>query len=178
MVLVAFGTRYGSTEKVALEIASFLRRMEHQVEILDLRLPHDIELDHYDLIVIGSGIVYGSWSEGALRFLEKNSKALIEKKLAMFVCCGDLMLDPSRADEYRQRYLRNVADRYGLRPIDMGLFGGVLDFSKYSFLVKGILKVDDHGGSDPEQSNNPSAVYDLRDWAAILRWASELDGVM
>ncbi|MBI0583136.1 MAG: flavodoxin domain-containing protein [Methanomassiliicoccus sp.] len=179
MTLIAFGTEFGSTEKVALEIASVLRKNGHRAEVMDLREHRDIDLERYGLVVIGSGIVCGSWSKEALRFLEMNSMVLREKRLAMFACCGDLMLDPSRKDEYRRRYLQDVADRYGLRPVRVGLFGGVLDFSKHSYLVKGILD----GGRDSSRGLerrgiDPKAPYDLRDWNAIRKWASDLEGVL
>ncbi|TFG56938.1 MAG: nitric oxide synthase [Methanomassiliicoccus sp.] len=177
--LVAFGTKYGSTEKVALEITSVLQQKGHQADMLDLRDRKHIELEHYDLVVIGSGIEYGSWSKEALCFLDRNSRTLNKKKLAMFACCGDLMFDPIRVDEYRQKYLQDVADKYGLHPIDIGLFGGVLDFSKYGFLVKDILSVRNTGKQGiGEKDIDPNKLYDLRDWSAIRKWASDLGGVL
>lgn len=177
-ILVAFGTKYGSTEKVATEIASLLQGSGHDAEVIDLRDHIDIELEKYDMVVIGSGIVYGSWSKEALRFLKRRSKKLNKIKLAMFACCGDLMLDPSRVEEYRQKYLQDVADRYGLHPIDIGLFGGVLDFSKYGLQVNDILKVPNVGGMDLERKDiDPTVLYDLRDWSAIRRWVIDLEGV-
>ncbi len=176
-VLVAFGTKYGSTEKVAMEIASLVRQAGHQADIIDLRCENDVALDHYDLVVLGSGIAYGSWSKGAQRFLEKNSPALVRKKVALFACCGDLMFDPSKEDEYRQKYLMAVADKYGLRPVDMALFGGVLDFSKYGFLVKGILNAKNAGKKYLEQKGiDPNVPYDFRDWDMIRNWGVQLSG--
>ncbi|MFA5311889.1 MAG: flavodoxin domain-containing protein [Methanomassiliicoccales archaeon] len=177
-VLVAFGTKYGSTEKVATEIASLLQRLGHDAEVVDLRDRIYVELEDYDMVVIGSGIVYGSWSKESLRFLNRNSKKLNKSKLAMFACCGDLMLDPSRVEEYRQKYLQDVADRYGLHPIDIGLFGGVLDFSKYGLQMNDILKVPNSSRRDLEGKDiDPTVLYDLRDWSAIRRWVIDLEGV-
>lgn len=176
-VLVAFGTKYGSTEKVAMEIASLMRQAGHLSEVVDLRCNNDIAIDHYDLLVIGSGIAYGSWSKGAQRFLEKNAPAMERKKVFLFACCGDLMFDPTKVDEYRQKYLTAVAERYGLRPMDTVLFGGVLDFSKYGFLVKGILSAKSAGKKYLEQKGiDPNVPYDFRDWKAIRNWGIQLSG--
>jgi menaquinone-dependent protoporphyrinogen oxidase len=178
VTLIAYGTKYGSTEEVAKEIASNLHREEYPVKVVDLDGQRDIDLEQFDLVVVGSCIIYGSWTKGAVRFLERYHRTLGKKKLAMFACCGDLLLDPDREDEYSQKYLVDMADRYGLHPMMIGLFGGVLDFGRYSFLVKGILDGGKVGRTDlKEKGIDPSVLYDLRDWSIIREWASELRGV-
>jgi menaquinone-dependent protoporphyrinogen oxidase len=169
--LVAYGTRWGSTEAVAKELTSLLRKMGRTTDMLNLDRNEKTDLEAYDMVVIGSGIAYGSWSKGALKFLERNSPALSEKRLAMFACCGDLLFDPSRADEYERRYLRDVARRYELEPFSMGLFGGAIDFERYSFLVKGILSMWNAGKKDMrERGIDPEKPYDFRDWEKIRSW--------
>ncbi len=173
--LVAFGTRWGSTEHVAKELASVLERKGRQVDVLDLGKAGAVGLEAYDLVVIGSGIAYGSWSKGALRFLERNAEELSEKRLAMFACCGDLLFDPAKADEHERRYLRDVALKFGLDPFSVGLFGGVIDFDRYSFLVKGILSMRNAGRKDMrERGIDPEKPYDFRDWEMIRSWGEGL----
>jgi menaquinone-dependent protoporphyrinogen IX oxidase len=57
----------------------------------------------------------------------------------------------------------------GLTPLNTALFGGELDFNKYGFLIKAVLKDDrrhiESGGVDL------SKPYDYRDWDAIRAWA-------
>ena len=43
--LVAFGTKYGSTEKVAEEIAAVLRAEGNAVTVLDLRTSKPVEIE-------------------------------------------------------------------------------------------------------------------------------------
>jgi len=127
------------------------------------------------MVVIGSGIAYGSWSKGAVRFLERNAKTLSDKRLAMFACCGDLLFDPSKTEEYENRYLREVAKKFELEPFSLGLFGGVIDFERYSFLVKGILSMRNAGKKDmKERGIDPDRPYDFRDWDMIRAWGESL----
>jgi len=173
--LVAYGTKWGSTAEVAKELASLLESKGCPADLLDLGKKPAADLDAYDLVVVGSGIAYGSWSKGALRFLEGNAGTLAKKKLAMFACCGDLLFDPSKSDEYESRYLREVAEKHGLSPFSLGLFGGVIDFDRYSFLVKGILSMRNAGKKDMmERGIDPEKPYDFRDWEKIRVWGGSL----
>jgi menaquinone-dependent protoporphyrinogen oxidase len=174
-VLIAYGTRWGSTGEVAREIAAILQRGGHAADLSDLRKRESMDLDPYDLVVVGSGIAYGSWSKGAERFLEDNAEGLARKRLAMFACCGDLLFDPARIDEHEMRYLRGVAARHRLEPFSLGLFGGVLDFDRYSFLVKGILNMRNAGRKDMNHRGiDTSKPYDFRDWERIRAWGNGL----
>lgn len=173
--LVAYGTRWGSTADVAKELAFQLERKGCSAHILDLGKNGAADLDGYDLVVIGSGIAYGSWSKGALKFLESHATSLTNKRLAMFACCGDLLFDPTKADEYEQKYLRDVAQRYELSPFSLGLFGGVIDFDRYSFLVKGILSMRNAGKKDMQEKGiDTDKPYDFRDWEKIRAWGDGL----
>ena len=173
--LVAYGTRWGSTEAVAKELTSLLRKRGQPTDMLDLGKNETADLEAYDMVIIGSGIAYGSWSKGALRFLEKNARTLSEKRLAMFACCGDLLFDPSKAEEHERKYLQDVARRYELEPFSLGLFGGVIDFERYSFLVKGILNMRNAGKKGmKEMGIDPEKPYDFRDWEKIRAWGNGL----
>lgn len=173
--LVAYGTRWGSTEAVAKELTSILRKRGRPTDMLDLGKNDAVDLEAYDMVVVGSGIAYGSWSKGAIKFLERNAEALSEKRLAMFACCGDLLFDPSKAEEYESRYLREVAGRHKLEPFTLGLFGGVIDFDRYSFLVKGILNMRNAGKKGmKERGIDLDKPYDFRDWERIRAWGGSL----
>jgi len=174
-VLVAYGTKWGSTEAVAKELTSIFESKGHSADLLDLRNDRPWDLEPYGLVVVGSGIAYGSWSKGAVKFLERNTRTLSEKPLAMFACCGDLLFDPSKAEEYENRYLCGVARKHDLEPFSLGLFGGVIDFDRYSFLVKGILSMRNAGKKDMQEKGiDTDKPYDFRDWEMIRAWSDSL----
>jgi menaquinone-dependent protoporphyrinogen oxidase len=173
--LVAFGTRYGSTERVAAEIASVLRAEGASAIVLDLRSGKNEDIDDYDLVIIGSGICMGSWSKGAHRFLEANGARLAQKPVALFACSGDLKFGRNSIEECRKMYLDDVAHRFGiLNPAATALFGGVIDFDKYGFLVKAVLKKVAGRRNIEENDIDLSRPYDFRDWDEIRSWASSL----
>jgi menaquinone-dependent protoporphyrinogen oxidase len=170
--LVAFGTRYGSTEKVANEIAAVLSSRGVNAEVLDLRSWKKVTVSSYQLIVIGSGIMAGSWSKGAQSFLEENRGILKGKRVALFACCGDVEFKKDQAPVWRNKYVIEVGARHGIEPISTALFGGVLDFEQYGFLVKAILKGTKK--TIEERGFDTSKPYDFRNWEEIREWAASL----
>ncbi len=172
--LVAFGTKYGSTEKVAETIADVLRSSGHTVDVADLRRKSVLELDDYDMVVVGSSIIVGGWSKGSKRFLEENCEALRRKRVSMFVCCSQSYLRPEERDDQMRNFLTNVAQTHGLKPESLGLFGGEMDFDKYGFMVKAVLKKVGVNRELEGAGVDTSQRFDFRDWDAIREWASEL----
>jgi len=168
--LVAFGTRFGTTAKVAMEVAEVLSGEGAEVVVLDLRQRTRTDLDQFELIVLGSSIIAGSWSKESLEFLEKHKDVLSRKKVALFVSCGDVLLRPDAMDEHRKRYLADVATRFGITsPWTMGLFGGEIDFGRYGFLLPPIV-----GRRQGEGTLERIGPFDFRDWEAIRSWAISL----
>jgi menaquinone-dependent protoporphyrinogen oxidase len=170
--LVAFGTRYGSTERVAKEIAAVLSSKGIAAEVLDLRSRKKETVSSYELVVVGSGIKVGSWSKEAQRFLDENRDDLKGKRVALFACCGDVEFKKEQAAEWKRKYVTEVGTKYGIEPTSTALFGGVLDFEQYGFLVKAILKSAKK--TIEERGADPSKPYDFRNWEEIREWAASL----
>ena len=176
--LVAYGTRYGSTSDVAKEIARVLEEADVRTDVWNLKKDPRNDLEQYDLVVIGSGIAFGSWSKAAQSFLERNAETLSKMRVAMFASCGDILFEPGKVEEHRKRYVSDVASKYQIMPMSEALFGGVLDFDKYSFLIKGILSAKNAGKKDMESRGiDISKPYDFRNWQEIRDWAGSLTGV-
>ena len=173
--LVAFGTKYGTTSKVAEEIAVTLRGKGIETTVLDLRDARCIAVEGYDLIVVGSSIIMNKWSKGALGFLERNRDVLSTKKVAMFACSGNMYTCPEKIEQYRKEYLDDVAARFGIAgSIPKGLFGGEIDFGKFGFLTRAIVN---SVMRDKLKGVDLTKPFDFRDWGAIRAWANSLEAI-
>lgn len=171
--LVAFGTKYGTTAKVAEEIANVLRSRRIETGVLDLRNGRRNTVDGYDLIVVGSSIIMDKWSKGALAFLEANRRVLSTKKVAMFVCSANMYTNPEKTEQYRKMYLDDVANRFGIiESVPKGLFGGEIDFGRFGFLTRAMVN---SMMRDRLQGVDLSKPFDFRDWDAIRSWADSLE---
>jgi len=176
--LIAYGTRYGATAGTSEEIGRILREKRFDVKIVNVREEKIKDVSEYDLIVVASGIRMGKWVSEAEDFLKKFQKELKQKKLALFVSTMKTVAErEGKTDEVaksRKVSLENKVAEYGLKPIALGFFGGVMDYNKMGFLMRrtmGWLKPQLE--KDGFKETKPG-VYDLRDWDEIRNWATEL----
>lgn len=175
--LVAYGSKYGSTKEVAERIGKNLAQSGLNVDLRDIRLDDGVKMSDYDLAVVGSGIYAGKWMKPAKRFLAEVAAEKGRCKVALFACCMDAA-DPKLVEDARKRYLADVVAETKVEPVATGLFAGVVDFTKYGFVVKGIMKsivskrVEEKDGR--EAAANMPMVTDNRDWDSIDAWSKEL----
>ena len=166
--LVVFGTRYGSTAKIAEEIGAVLSDEGFKVRVVNAAKDTISDISEFDVVIVGSGIKMGKWTKETLNFLKKFEADLSQKKVALFVSCG-YSREPDKVDEARENFLIKVADRYpSIKPVSLGLFGGVFSFDKYGFaerlVFRGIKKELEKQGIETKKP------YDFRDWETIREW--------
>ncbi|RJS48151.1 MAG: nitric oxide synthase [Methanobacterium sp.] len=172
-VLIVYGSRYGSAEKISQEIGNVLRNEGVEVDVLNSRENKKFDTSPYDLVVLGSGIKVGSWTKSALKFMENHQNDLKDKKVALFVSCT-ANRDEKLLKDAQEKYLDEVAEKYLINPpVATGLFGGVIDpDGKFGIMDKMILKMVK---KDLESKGiDTTKPYDTRDWDQIHKWALEL----
>jgi menaquinone-dependent protoporphyrinogen oxidase len=177
-VLIAYGTRYGATAGTSEEIGKILREKGFDVKIVNVREEKVKDISEYDLIVVGSGMRMGKWVGEAEDFLKKFLKEFERKKLALFVSTMKTVAEregkTEEVAESRRVSLEDKVAAYGLKPVALGFFGGVMDFNKMGFLMRKTMGwIKPQLEKDGFKETEPG-VYDLRDWDEIRSWAKEL----
>ena len=164
LILVAYATRYGSTQEVAEAIAAALR--EHGLEV-DLHPMRKVRtLEGYRAIVLGAPIYIGSLHKDAQRFLSQHHEALSERPVAVFA------LGPTHDDENERQGSRAQLDKElakfpRLTPIALEMFGGKFDPAKLRFPDNLIARL-------PASPLHNEPASDVRDWTVIRAWANNL----
>jgi menaquinone-dependent protoporphyrinogen oxidase len=82
---IIYASKHGTTEKVAEIIKSKLPNDE--VELFNLAEKPNVEFRKFDRILIGSSVYAGAIQPKARKFVEQNMIDLLQKKVAIFVCC-------------------------------------------------------------------------------------------
>ena len=151
-ILVAFATKAGSTEQVAAAIAGALRKSGN---IVDLRRARDVRepVSRWGCIVLGAPIYSGRWHHDAHRFLKRHRDELDRVPVAVFGM-GPRSPDEEAWQRSRSQLDRALAKRGWLTPVAEVVFGG----------------------ADPPQRRQTTR-RDLRDWAAIEKWAQEISAI-
>lgn len=158
-VLVAYATRYGSTQEVAEAVAATLRERGLAVDIQPMR---DVRtLDQYRAVVLGAPLYMFHWHKDALHFLERYRAALTQRPVAIFAL-GPFQAEEKDFQEVRGQLDKELAKFPWLTPAAIAIFGGKFDPTKLTF-PHNLL---------PALKNMPAS--DVRDWTAIRAWANDM----
>ncbi len=158
-ILVAYATRYGSTQEVAEKIAATLRESGLTVDVQPVKQVRT--LDGYRAVVVGAPLYMFDWLKEARDFLSRQRAVLEEMPVAVFA------LGPTEDKEKDWTETRAQLDKVlskfpWLTPVAVELFGGKFDPAKLTFpynLVPGLKRMP---------------VNDIRDWDTICAWANGL----
>ena len=156
-ILVAYATRYGSTQEVAEQIAATLCECGLQV---DLRPAREVRtLDEYDAVVLGAALYIYRWHRDARRFLSRHRKALLDRRVAVFAL-GPTQDEEEQFQDARSQLDKALASFPWFSPTTVEVFGGKFDPAKLPF------PINRFAGGEPAS--------DIRDWDAIRAWARDL----
>ena len=177
--LIVYGTRYGATGETSEEIAGTLREEGFDVKVVNLKEEEIKDISEYEFIIVGSGMQMDKWTGEAEDFLKKFRKDLAQKKVAIFVSSALVPLNKiqgktAEVDRAREKYLEEKAANYSLKPIEMTIFGGVMDFNKMGFLTRKTMSGMKPSFEAAGYKETKPGVYDTRDWNEIKEWAKKL----
>ena len=155
-ILVAYGSRAGSTSEVAEEIGKRLSEAGASVDILNVKSVTD--MNGYQAVVLGSAIRMGQWVPEMVAFIENNQAVLKSMPAAFFTMCL-YNLDPSKVEEVKTYMDKPKAL---VAPKAEATFAGVMEYSKLKVIERILSKA------------MKSTEGDFRDWDAIRGWANDL----
>jgi menaquinone-dependent protoporphyrinogen oxidase len=178
-ILIAYGSRYGSTEEIARAMAEILENAGLETQLLDLRRTKQKDwppLSSFDGVLVGSGIKIGRWTKEATAFLKTHADELKGLKaqglvVGVFVSSG-MASTPGQQEEARRKYLEEVLTNVGITDtVDTyDAFGGVYDLSpsaSMGFLDKRMLGMAAKQMAKDGTPLTEGARNDLRDWDQI-----------
>jgi menaquinone-dependent protoporphyrinogen oxidase len=156
-VLVAYATRYGSTQEVAEQVATTLREGGHTV---DLQRARDVRtLEGYGAVVLGAALYMYRWHRDARRFLSRHRQALVDRPVAVFAL-GPVEDKEEQFQDARRQLDKALAKFPWFTPVTVAVFGGKFDPAKLPF------PINRFAGSEPAS--------DIRDWESIRAWTKGL----
>ncbi len=177
--LIVYGTRYGATGTTSNEIADELRQEGFDVTVVNLKEEKVKEISGYELVIVGSGMQIGKWTSEADDFLKKFKAELATKKVALFVSSAFVPVykiqgKTAEIEDAKQKYLVEKAESYSLKPIEMAVFGGILDYNKMGFITRRALGGMKSSFENAGYKEAKPGVYDTRDPGEVKEWARKL----
>jgi len=153
-ILLAYATRYGSTQEIAEAITTTLREDGIQIDIQSMQEVKN--LDNYRAVVLGAAIYNARWHPEAHKFLSKYQETLKQLPVAIFAL-GPLSTSDAAMLRSRRQLDMELEKYPWLKPVAVEMFVGKSDPAKLGIFDRLFSKASDH-----------------RDWKAVHAWANAL----
>ena len=166
---------YSSTDGHTKKICDFINAnsTKNNFEILSINNVLDLNLEKYELIVLGASIRYGKHKKNVLKFVNRNLETLNRKKNAFF-SVNVVARKPEKNSPDTNPYIKKFLKKTKWIPKKLGVFAGKVDYPKYNFFNRLIIRfimLITKGPTDITKS------YEFTNWDDIKKFAQDLDNL-
>ena len=159
----------GQTKKICSRLETVLRSRQLQPEVFSIA-EFEKSVSEFDMIILGASVRYGKHHKLVQEFVENNRKDLGQVYTVFFsvnlVARKEDKNTPD-ANPYLQKFLKET----GWNPDFLGVFAGQLDYSKYGFwdklMIKLIMKLT-HGPTKTETA------IEYTQWERVQEFGEEI----
>ncbi|HZW59835.1 MAG TPA: menaquinone-dependent protoporphyrinogen IX dehydrogenase [Woeseiaceae bacterium] len=169
-ILFLYSTVDGHTREICEHLQRIVLESGHRSSLVELQAGVRADLRSPDCIVIGASVRYGRHRPEVARFVEEHL-AVLESKPAAFFSVNAVARKPDRRTPESNPYVQKFLASIRWRPDIVRIFGGKIDYSRYGFLDKTMIRLImwmTHGPTDPK------AVVDFTDWGDVDAFGREL----
>ena len=171
-VLILYSTTDGHTLEICQRLQHVVEKhaQDHDVKLIDLNDVTDTGLEHFDKIVIGASIRYGRHQPQVYQFIKSNS-LLLEKIPCGFFTVNVVARKPEKNQPDTNPYLLKFLKQTSWKPDRLAVFAGKIDYQRYSFWDKYIIRFImwmTHGPTDL------NTTIDYTNWDDVDKFASEI----
>jgi len=167
--LIIYSSTDGHTKSICERIINFSDK-KNKVKIVSLNEAANYNLSEFNKIIIGASIRYGTHSKELYKFIELN-KNILDTKDSIFFSVNVVARKLEKNSPDTNPYIKKFLKISKWSPKKIGVFAGKVDYPKYGFLDKYIIKLImfiTKGPTDTSQS------YEFTDWSKVDNFAKEL----
>ena len=165
-VLIVYGSGYGQTQKIAEFIAKRLRERGNEVDIVfGKRLPRNLSPETYEAIIVAASVRSMKYQKYIVSFARTHCQ-LLQKLPSAFVSVS--MAEAGGG--FQTSWLEKFISDSGWRPAIFRSFAGALDYRKYNFITRMIMKKI---AQKTRMNTDTSANHEYTDWDAVKKFADE-----
>ena len=162
-ILILYSTTDGHTRRICERLQRVIEVQGHQVTLVDVEGGLDIDLEPYDKFVIGARIRHGRHSPRVAEFVNRYRKILADRPSAFF-SVNIVARKPRRNRPETNPYVRKFLSQVSWRPTQAAVFAGKLDYPKYGFWDRTIIRFIMWITRGP---TDPTTVVDFTDWRQV-----------
>ena len=152
--LIIYATKYGFTGECVEQLKTKLDGDSTAVNVLTGAVP---DINGYDNVIIGGSAYMGQINKKLKEFITQNLTALLQKRVALFVCCG-------MPDNLEETLKNAFPEELQKKAVAVECFGGVLDTGKMKMadkLITSMIKKATAREGKPEPAPLPENIDKL-----------------
>ena len=169
-ILILYSSIDGHTKKICSFISSKLKK-NHIIEMNEINNEEDFKFYFYDFIIIGASIRYGTYRKSFLKFINENHIELQKSKTAFFSV--NIVARKSEKNSINTNpYIKKFLKLSKWTPNIIEVFAGKLDYPKYNFFNKNIIKFIMWITNGPTNTNN---VVEFTNWNDVEKFTNNIN---
>ena len=168
-ILIVYSTTDGQTKKICEKIIKTGKKKQ-SIDILSIDDVGDLSIGEYRKIIIGASIRYGKHNPLIYEFIKSN-KAELEKRFTAFFTVNVVARKKEKNQPETNPYMKKFLELSGWQPDKLAVFAGRIDYPKYRFLDRLIIRfimLITKGPTDTSQT------YEFTDWNKVANFAKEV----
>jgi menaquinone-dependent protoporphyrinogen oxidase len=162
-ILIIYSSIDGHTKKICNRLQLVIEQQNHQVTLVSIDDASKVDLQAFDKIVIGASIRYGKHSPKITGFINHN-KQLLDSKPNAFFSVNIVARKPEKNQPDTNPYMRKFLKQIEWRPKELAVFAGKLEYPKYSFFDRTMIRLIMFITKGPTDSK---AVIEFTDWQQV-----------
>jgi menaquinone-dependent protoporphyrinogen oxidase len=147
-----------------------LSNTTNDINLFPIEETEMIDLQSYEKIILGASIRYGKHSPKVFNFVKKN-KGILEKRTTAFFTVNVVARKKEKNTPETNPYMKKFLELSGWVPDKLGVFAGKIDYPKYGFFDRQIIRLImfiTKGPTDTTQT------YEFTDWEKVREFSRQL----
>ena len=169
-ILILYSSIDGHTKKICSFISNKLKQ-NHIIEMNEINNDENVKFDIYDFIIIGASIRYGTYRKSFLKFINENHIELQNSKSAFF-SVNIVARKKEKNSIETNPYIKKFYRLSKWKPNIVEVFAGKLDYPKYNFFNKNIIKFIMWITNGPTQTD---IVVEFTNWNDVKKFANKIN---
>ena len=162
-ILIMYSTTDGHTLEICQRLKQVIEREDNRVSLHSMDDGSMVDMTPYDKIVLGASIRYGKHSKQVYQTIAANQQILDSKPNAFF-SVNVVARKPEKNQPHTNPYLKKFLKQIAWQPKNLAVFAGKLDYPRYSFWDKQIIRFIMWMTRGP---TDPNTVIDFTDWKQV-----------
>ena len=162
-ILIIYSTTDNHTREICRRLRQVIEQQAHIVTLLSIDDEPNMELQLFDKVVLGASICYGRHSRQVYEFIKRNEQILDSKPNAFF-SVNVVARKPDKNQPATNPYLKKFLKQISWRPKELAVFAGKIDYQKYSFWDRLMIRVIMWMTKGP---TDPKTVVEFTNWTQV-----------